>query len=168
MAKNWIFMVLFSLGLIACNSSENSSFVAYIKDVKSRSRLPVEPRAKIESLAIFHYPEDNKRPNPFKPKLNYFDDDKSIVNTKRPKQPLEQFALESLSFVGLMRKGSITWALISRMDGLISSVQLGDYMGKNEGKIISIKEDSIQLEERVLVSGNYTKKIEELVLSSRR
>ncbi|MCW5256942.1 pilus assembly protein PilP [Verminephrobacter aporrectodeae] len=66
----------------------------------------------------------------------------------RRKEPLEVFALESIAMVGSLNKEDTPTALL-RIDNLIYQVKIGNYLGKNYGKIVKITESSIQLREIV-------------------
>ena len=61
---------------------------------------------------------------------------------------LEEFSLESLVMVGTIRKdGKDLYALILDPKNAITRVVPGMYMGKNDGKILSISERKIELQE---------------------
>jgi len=49
--------------------------------------------------------------------------------------------------VGTFSKGSSDWALIRDPDGVIHRVAVGNYIGKNHGKVKSISNDEVQLSE---------------------
>jgi type IV pilus assembly protein PilP len=152
---NWVIIGLLSLMLMAC-SSDDSELTHYINSVKTRPARPIEPIPETQPLEKFIYPEQDSRRSPFKPVVDL--QDTFAPNIKRPKQPLEHFPLDALKFVGILKEGQITWALISQPSGLISRVQVGDYMGQNYGQIIYIKDKTIQLEETVQVNGKWEKK----------
>ena len=152
-----LLIILFSLNLMACDPFPDATLNTYIQKVKARTRLKQELFPQIQSLANYLYPENEERSNPFRPKKNNF---------KRKRQALEQFSLEALSFVGVIKQDFLILALIKRPDGEVSLARLGDYMGKNKGKIISIKENFLQLEEKVFVAGEWTKEIKDIVLNS--
>jgi type IV pilus assembly protein PilP len=67
----------------------------------------------------------------------------------RPSQPLEAYPLESLTMVGTLSKEGVIYALIRVPNREIYQVGVGNYMGQNYGKIISISETEIQLNELV-------------------
>jgi type IV pilus assembly protein PilP len=56
--------------------------------------------------------------------------------------------------VGTLEKEGM-WGLIRASDGIINRVQVGNYMGKNHGRVLSISPSQISLKEIVL-SGNGT------------
>ncbi|PPC75418.1 hypothetical protein C4K68_20860 [Pokkaliibacter plantistimulans] len=60
-------------------------------------------------------------------------------DTNRPKEALEAYDLDSLSFVGLMNKGGKEFALVRDPQGALHLVAEGNYMGKNFGRVVAIR-----------------------------
>ena len=149
-------MVLLSSMLVACGSG-SSELNNYINDIKTRKSKPIEPLPKFTPLPKFIFPEQDNRRSPFKSRAvtsaNTFS---PYVN--RPKQPLEAFPLEPLKFVGILKQGSVVWALIKQPDGLVSRIKPGEYMGKNYGKVMVIKDNLMKVKEIVLVAGKWEKR----------
>lgn len=152
-------LILCTLFLTACTSSADDELSKYINEVKSRSGRPIEPIPEFIPLEKFVYPEMDTRRSPFKQKEVVKVDDKLAPNTNRPKQPLEYFPLDALKFVGILKQGATVWGLVTQPSGEVSRVKIGDYMGQNFGKIISISETSIKIEETVQVAGKWEKKV---------
>ncbi len=67
---------------------------------------------------------------------------------KRRKEPLEQFPLDTMAFVGTLRQRGQLIALI-RVDKQLYQVLPGAYIGSNFGKIINISESELSLREIV-------------------
>ena len=59
---------------------------------------------------------------------------------------MEEYALESIAFVGVMQKQGHSVGLV-RAQGKVYPVLAGQYLGKNFGKILRIDDTSIQLRE---------------------
>ena len=70
---------------------------------------------------------------------------------------LENFSLDALLFVGLMRQKNKVFALISTPDASISLVKTGDYIGNHHGHIMLIKDQRIHIREDVFVGGESSK-----------
>jgi len=70
-------------------------------------------------------------------------------DTKRPREKLESFPLDSLHLRGTLKIGKTRWALIGSPDNIVYKVKTGNHLGRNFGKIDSIKEDTIELTEIV-------------------
>lgn len=155
---SWLIMTILSLLMVACSLSDETDLGNYINRIKARPAKPIEPIPEFAPLPKFVYPEIDNRRSPFKPKVTGQKKDAYAPNTKRPKQPLESYPLDALKFVGILKQGTDVWALIGQPGGLVSRVKMGDYMGKNFGRIISIKEKVITLEETVQIGGKWEKK----------
>ena len=69
----------------------------------------------------------------------------------RPREELEKYALGSLKMVGTFTNAQQVEprALIKAPDGIIHRVQTGNYLGADHGKIFSITEQRIDLQEIV-------------------
>lgn len=94
-------------------------------------RDPFVPDEKIQE------PEDEKVESGIRP------------DTTRPKEELESYDLDSLRMVGTVNREGVLWGLIKANDSTIHRVRAGNYMGRNHGKIVNIKENSIELVEIV-------------------
>ena len=70
-------------------------------------------------------------------------------DNSREKEFLESFNLDELAMVGMMEQKGSLWALMKDGVGGIHRVTLGNYMGKNHGKIISVTADQLDLLEIV-------------------
>lgn len=160
--------VLLALAVIlaGCTSSADSELTHYINEVKSRPGRPIEPIPQVAPLPKFTYPEVDNRRSPFKPKEVKITEDKLAPNTNRPKQPLEQYPLDSLKFVGVLKEGSTIWGLITKPDGEVVRVKPGDYMGQNFGKVVSINNESLKLEESTQIAGKWKKQITTINLNA--
>jgi type IV pilus assembly protein PilP len=71
----------------------------------------------------------------------------AIPNLNRPRQYLERFPLDSLSMVGTIYSHGTWYALIKDPNGLIHRVTDGDYLGQDDGKIVSISTGGVELRE---------------------
>lgn len=156
-AKNLLPIMLLSLFLLACGSSEDD-LNHYINTIKSRPPTPIEPIPTFVQLSKFNYPEDILRRNPFVPLTPKQQEDLFAPNVNRAKQPLEAFPLDALKFVGILRQDGKIWGLIMQPGGLVSRVKVGDYMGQNFGQILSIKDKVINLDETLKINGTWKKR----------
>ena len=68
----------------------------------------------------------------------------------RPREQLESYPLESISFVGVVNKtkSKATHAVV-QADGIVYQVGKGNYMGQNFGRIVDITNNEIKLKEIV-------------------
>jgi type IV pilus assembly protein PilP len=157
-------MVLFAL--TACESQKDQDLAHYMDRIKEKSPRPLTPIPAFIPLEKFVYPENDVRRSPFKQKAVIKEDDKLAPNTKRPRQLLEQFPLDALKFVGVLKQGSDVWGLISQPGGEVDRVKIGDYMGQNYGKITNISDTSLTLEETVRIGDKWEKKMTTFTLNA--
>ena len=68
----------------------------------------------------------------------------------RPKEQLEAYPLETISFIGIVNKAkSKAMHAVVQVDGIVFHVGKGNYMGQNFGRIVSITNSEIVLREIV-------------------
>lgn len=67
----------------------------------------------------------------------------------RNREELERFELDSLKMVGTMNDESNNWAIVLDPEGNVTRVKVGNYLGRNIGKIVNIYDDRIELREIV-------------------
>lgn len=149
--------------LTACGGSGDMSDLRnYIEEKKSREGGPIEPIPEMKTFETYRYPDDPGR-DPFTT-LSFAeprDEEEEkpgqgegpSPDQTRPKEPLEEFALDALSYVGTLQRDGELWALIRDPSGTVHRVQTGDYMGTNYGKIQAISQSSIKLRELVKDQG---------------
>ncbi|MBN9226927.1 MULTISPECIES: pilus assembly protein PilP [Legionella] len=146
-----------SLLLGSC-SGNNDDLRRYIDEVKHRKTREIEPIPSFSPLPTFKFPDNGNRRNPFKPITHKKEQvDMNAPDKNRPKEPLEAYPLDALKFVGTLRQGNDTWALIKLPSSDITHVRVGNYMGQNYGRIVSIKNNAIQLIETTQTSGKWDK-----------
>ncbi|NOT11887.1 MAG: pilus assembly protein PilP [Methylococcaceae bacterium] len=147
-------IVLFVATIVGCSNEDYSDLNHYISAVKLRPKGPIEALPEIKVIEPFIFKPEGLR-DPFKPlELPEQADipDGSKINGIKPdptrrKEELEAFPLDGLRMVGTVVMKSSLWGLIKASDGTIHRVQVGNYMGKNHGKIIRIVTDKIELME---------------------
>ena len=70
-------------------------------------------------------------------------------DSKRNREFLEQFSLDTLRMVGTLKLGGQNFGLVKTKDGLVHRVLPGNHLGQSEGKIVSIEPSKISLVEIV-------------------
>jgi type IV pilus assembly protein PilP len=74
----------------------------------------------------------------------------------RNREELEEYELDSLRMVGTMQDQADNWGIIVDPDGIVHRINVGNYMGRNIGKVTNIYEDRIELREIIrTVSGRW-------------
>ena len=73
-----------------------------------------------------------------------------VPDSNRLKEILEEYRFEALSMVGtIARADDELWALIKDGDNDVHRIKVGNYMGKNNGKVINITTTQIDVMEIV-------------------
>jgi Tfp pilus assembly protein PilP len=155
-AKKSQLMVLTMLSmLVGCGSDDFSDLSQYILGIKAKPKMAIEKLPEIKPVEQFSYKDEVLR-DPFKPL-----DHPELQNNgdgsgnglkpdfQRRKEELEAFPLDGLKMVGTVIKSKKLWGLIKASDKTVHRVQVGNYMGKNFGKIIRITTDKVELMEIV-------------------
>lgn len=143
------------LGLVtisAC-SQDVSDLQSFIAQTKSANVGSVAPIPQFQPYESFSYSAAELR-DPFVATIDINEDETtktSLLNpdSTRPKQPLEDFPLDTLRMVGTLEQDHQTWGLIKDPQNIVHRVQLGNYMGQSEGRVTEISESSISLVEIV-------------------
>lgn len=65
----------------------------------------------------------------------------------RNREELEAFELDSLRMVGTLEDANENWGIVLDPDRTIHRVKVGNYLGKNIGKVLNVFEDRIELRE---------------------
>jgi type IV pilus assembly protein PilP len=73
---------------------------------------------------------------------------------KREKEPLESFALETITMVGTLVQNGVPTALVTTESGLFK-VTVGRHIGMDFGRIVAITPSTIEIKEIVQDSSNY-------------
>jgi len=147
-------MVLASVMLAAC-SDNMVDLQQYINTVKARPADPITPIPPVKTYLPYEYDGQAGR-DPFRQSINEGSDDvRSTKGTgprpdfERSKEYLERYELDTLSMVGTFSKEGSYWALIRDPEGIIHRVPVGNYIGKNHGKVVSITSTEVDLSELI-------------------
>ena len=137
---------LFALSACSQDVSDLQSFIAQTKSAHVGSVKPIPQFKPYES---FSYSAVELR-DPFVATSNLDEDDgtkTSLLNpdSTRPRQPLEVFPLDTLSMVGILEQGQNLWGLIKDPQNIVHRIQVGNYMGQSEGRVIEISESAVSL-----------------------
>lgn len=142
--------------LTACANDDVSDLNRFIQEVKARPKGIIQPLPENKIVESFIFQPEGLR-DPFIPSEKNNDEagvDVSGIggirpDTERRKEELEAFSLDSLRMMGTLNDDQGLWGLIKTNDGTVHSVQVGNHMGQNYGKITRILEDRIELMEIV-------------------
>jgi type IV pilus assembly protein PilP len=124
---------------------------AYIDEVKARPGGRPEPLPQIQPAPTYVY-EAGSRRSPFMPdgpqrRMSNNPNAVQGPDPNRPPEILEQYPLDTLAMVGTLSDRRAAYALVQTADGLVHRVTVGDHMGQNYGRIVSITDSEVQLVE---------------------
>jgi type IV pilus assembly protein PilP len=142
------------VSLAGCgDDSSYADLTTFMDEARARPTGTIEPLPKFRPYEAFTYNAANLR-SPFQPPIKV-----DLVNRQkgsrlvapdetRPRQFLEGFNIEAFEMVGTMGNDSGTFALLKGAGG-VYRVKVGDYLGRNNGRIVSIDDSSVDVVEIV-------------------
>jgi type IV pilus assembly protein PilP len=142
--------------MMGCGSDDSQSLEAYIEQVKARPKATLEPLPVLDATDNFVFKADGLR-DPFQPPENRNQSkqlDIPIANgikpdLRRKKEVLEAYALDGLKMVGTLSNQTGFWALVRAQDASVHRVKAGNHMGQNDGHVVRISKDKIEVMEIV-------------------
>ncbi|BBP85874.1 type 4 fimbrial biogenesis protein PilP [Pseudomonas sp. Pc102] len=126
---------------------------AYMDEVRARPKGTIEPLPKFQPYEAFTYSAAALR-SPFQPPVkidlaNKIKGSKDVhPDETRVKQFLEGFNIESFEMVGTLSNEGGMFALV-RGAGGVHRIRVGDFLGRNDGKVVAISESKIDVVEIV-------------------
>lgn len=139
--------------LVACETDSHADLRVYMDEVRARPKGRIEPMPKEIPYEPFTYSATTLR-SPFQPplKLEEAKQERGRTDIKpdetRVKQFLEGFNIETFIMVGTLSNADSQYALIRGGDG-VHRVTVGEYLGRNHGRIVEIKADAVEVVEIV-------------------
>lgn len=137
------------LWLSGC-STDMDKLEAQVAEIKSRPGERIEPLPQIKPYESFTYTASNLR-SPFMPSAPARNEVASLVrpDSKRTREFLEQFPLDTMRMVGTLQLQGRNYGLVQGKDGLVHRVLPGNFMGQNDGRVVSITPTRISIIEIV-------------------
>ncbi len=141
------FILATSLTLVAC-AGDNTDLHEFIEQTRSKHLGSVEPLPQFKPYQNFTYSASDLR-DPFEPAFQMEEEEEKASgirpDSERVKEPLENFPLDTLRMVGILEQHEQIWGLIKDPQNVVHRVQVGNYAGQNEGQIVAVSEDKIEL-----------------------
>ena len=141
--------------LAACGQQQSHrDLQKYIEETKARPAGQIEPLPAFRPYRPFSYSVMTER-SPFQPPVREKEEEAMLSGEQvepdfnREKEYLESFNVAALSMVGTITKKGQLWALIDDAAGGVHAVTVGNYLGKNHGRIVAIERGGLQLMEIV-------------------
>jgi type IV pilus assembly protein PilP len=142
---------LAAAALLAGCSGGRADLEEYIDKVKAKSGGRIDPLPQVKPYETFSYLATDQR-SPFQPDRPASRAGGGVgprPDSNRPKEYLEQFPLDTLTMVGTLAQSGKTFALVQSQDGLVHRVLPGNYLGQADGRVVSITQSEIDVEELV-------------------
>jgi len=121
---------------------------AQIAQAKQRPGGRIQPLPQVVPYESYAYSKASER-SPFLQSMGGEEGSGPRPDSKRPREYLEQFPLDTLSMVGTLKLGGSNYGLVQTKDGLIHRVLPGNHLGQNDGRITSVNDARIALVEIV-------------------
>ena len=148
---NRLFLCAAAAAALAGCSGGGNDLRAYIDEIKARPGGRIEPLPQIRPAPTFAYdPQERRSPfMPDTPQRRMSNSPNAVPgpDQNRPREHLEEFPLDTLRMVGTLESGGGYFGLVQTNDGLIHRVSVGNHLGQNYGRILSISESAISLVE---------------------
>lgn len=145
--------LLACLMLAGCESNSFSDLQVFMEETRARPAGKIEELPKFKPYEAFTYSASSLR-SPFQPpvRIDLEQRKKGSKDIKpdedRAKQFLEGFNIEGFEMVGVLSNNQGMQALI-RGAGSVHRIKIGDYLGRNHGRVASIEEGRVDVVEIV-------------------
>ena len=154
MKPGYRFAAILAMGLLAGCSGQSGyeDIDDYMHEIRARPTGKIEPLPTFKPYETFSYNAAGIR-SPFDPPIKVSAADNQINSNVKPdfsriKQYLEQFDIDTFSLAGSMSNDQGLWALVRASDG-IHRVKVGDYLGRNHGRVTFIGDTELKIIEIV-------------------
>src|SRR5688572_29084782 len=148
--KSWLLVAgicALATALTAC-SSKDDELSQFIETTKKEPGGRVEPLPELRPYETFAYEASDAR-SPFMPGGSGGSAGALRPDSRRNREFLENFSLDTLRMVGTLRLSERTYGLVKTKDGLVHRVLPGNYMGQADGKVTEITPSKISVVEIV-------------------
>jgi type IV pilus assembly protein PilP len=147
-SKSWIAgCVMAALSLAGCDGGLDE-LRGQIEQAKLRPGGRIAPLPEVVPYESYAYSMAGER-SPFTQSVAGESAGGPRPDSKRPKEYLEQFPLDTLKMVGTLRLGGSNYGLVQTKDGLIHRVLPGNHLGQNDGRITSVNDAQVAVVEIV-------------------
>ncbi len=167
--------------LASCASNDMSDLQNYVSAVLARKGGKVEPLPPIKPYERYLYQSGGMElRDPFMSfarqardvgrEIRIDDEEQKLfaneILTHNPEE-LEGYELDTLRMVGTLEDAESMWAIILDPARMVHRVQVGNYLGRNFGKITNIQEDRLDVREIIQDSqGRYEERAAAIALAA--
>ena len=143
-----LLLVSAAVALLAGCSSRDSDLAQFITQTKQEQATGVKPLPEVKPYETFVYADQSIR-SPFVPGGSGSSSPGLRPDSHRNREFLEQFALDTLKMVGTLNMSGKSFGLVQTRDGLVHRVLPGNYLGQNDGRVLSVTASKINVTEIV-------------------
>ncbi len=147
--------IILALGLLAgCSGRRHEDLQVFMDNAKNQPVGEIEPLPTFRPYQTFRYSAIALR-SPFDMPLSAVAKEDSAgkfavePDETRKKEYLEGFNFSAFSLVGVLDQNETAWSLIDDGEGGVHRVTVGNYMGKNHGRILAVSDTRMDVVEIV-------------------
>ncbi len=154
----FVLLLLSSAVLTGCSSDEFTDLEEFMAEKRARPGGVIAPIPPFQAYKAFSYSATSLR-SPFdRPiEIREISQLQSVSTVEpdedRPREFLEQFTLDSLTMVGTLSRSGTDWSLIRDPEGGVHRVKMGNFLGRNHGKIVEMTDTYVAVIE-IVSDGN--------------
>lgn len=147
-------LIISGLLLSGCGGTDFSDLDSFMAEKKARPGGIIAPIPTFKAYEAFSYSAAVQR-SPFNRPIEVREITQlqaiSAIkpDNDRAKEFLEQYTFDSLAMVGTLEKGEADWTLIQDPEGGVHRVQVGEFLGRNHGKIVEMTDTFVAVVEIV-------------------
>ncbi len=142
-------------GLGCADGDPHADLRQFMAATRARPAGAVEPLPVIPVYPTFSYSRSALR-SPFEKPVTLMPGQVAVVarvavrpDETRPKEYLESFNFAALTLVGSLARDGSLWGLVDDGSGGVHRVRVGDYLGKNHGRVVAVSDDRVDVVEIV-------------------
>lgn len=143
------------LFLVGCSGNDHEDLRTWMADAAKDAKVKVPVLPQVAPYAPSRYDPAGAM-DPFRPGKIVPESAKAGGGARpdlnRQKEELEQYPLESLTFVGVLQRGKQNFAIV-KADSSLHRVKTGNYLGQDFGVVTKISDVEISLRELVQDGG---------------
>ena len=147
-------VVLSCLLLCGCFDVKVDDLTSFIVDIKSQQYHMDDSLPKLIDYAPLAFTKQQVRspflkPNSLSAAVGNINKERGCLqlDVNREKENLESFSLGDLHMRGTLQINQQLWGIVETPNGFIYKVKRGNYIGLNNGKVVSVAENAIKLTE---------------------
>jgi len=154
--------------LAGCGNSDVDEVHQWMAQVKANAHVAVPKLAAPKTFVPFAYAEQNMvdpfNQNKLLTELAKVKGNGLRPDTERRKELLENFALDTITMVGVIQQAGVTYAVLQVERG-VYQVKAGQHLGQNYGVVTSVTDDTVNIKELVQdATGDWVERMSKLEL----